>query len=102
MKEELGMSESHFKDHVILCEWNHQAANIIQELRLEQQAKDVSIVLIADCDRQPIDDAHPAFIRSYISEVFLHMKQTYESIVVALQKGKEGEVISSSAPQIAS
>ena len=68
MKEELGMSNCHFKDHIILCEWNHRAANIIKELRLEQQARDVSIVLIADCDRKPVDDSNLAFIRGHVSD----------------------------------
>lgn len=68
MKEELGLSDCHFTDHVVLCGWNRRAANIVKELRLEQQAKDLPIVLIANCDRKPIDDPNLAFIRGQVSD----------------------------------
>ena len=66
MKEELGMSHCCFEKHIILCEWNHRAANIIKELRLEQA--DIQIVLIAECDRKPVDDPGLAFIRGRVSD----------------------------------
>lgn len=67
-KEELGMSDCYFEDHLILCEWNHRAANIVRELRAEAQAKDMPIVLIANCDRKPIDDPNLAFIHGSVSD----------------------------------
>lgn len=71
-KEELGMSDCYFEDHLILCEWNHRAANIVRELRMEKQAKDLPIVLIANCDRKPIDDPNLAFIRGSVSDETLN------------------------------
>ena len=68
MKEELGLSDCHFTDHIVLCEWNHRAANIVKELRLERQAEELPIVLIANCDRKPIDDPNIAFIRGQVSD----------------------------------
>lgn len=68
MKEELGMSGCHFQDHVVLCEWNHRAANIIKELRHEAKAEDVPIVLIAECDCKPINDPNLTFIRGSVSD----------------------------------
>lgn len=68
MKEELGLSDCHFTDHVILCGWNLRAANIVKELRMEQPAEKMAIVLIADCDRNPIDDPNMTFIRGPISD----------------------------------
>ncbi len=68
MKEELGLSDTHFTDHVILCGWNLRAANIVKELRMEQSAEEMAIVLIANCDRKPIDDPNMTFIRGPISD----------------------------------
>ena len=68
MKADLGMRDCHFKNHVILCEWNHRAANIIKELRLEQSAEAVPIVLIADCDRSPVNEPNFTFIRGNVSD----------------------------------
>ena len=70
-KEELGMSDCRFQDHVILCEWNHRAANIVQELRMDQGADPVQIALIAQCDRKPIDDPNLAFISGPVSDATL-------------------------------
>lgn len=67
-KEELGMSDCRFQDHIILCGWNYRAANILRELRMDPQTQQAPIALIGECDRKPIDDPNLAFIHGKISD----------------------------------
>ena len=85
MKEELGMSNFRFEKHIILCEWNYRAANIVRELRHETKTETTPIVLIANCDRKPIDDPNLYFIRGNVSDDTLrraNLKQAQTVIIL--------------------
>jgi voltage-gated potassium channel len=68
MKENRGMSTAGFKEHLILCEWNHRSRAIIKELRADSHTEDLKIVLIANVDEKPIDDENLIFIKGSVCE----------------------------------
>lgn len=68
IREDLGMSSYNFEDHVILCEWNYRMQFILKELRLASQFKEIPIVLIANIERNPIDDENLFFIQGQVSD----------------------------------
>lgn len=85
IKEELGMSNYHFEQHIILCEWNHRAASIIRELRLDPQSTQTPIVLVADIERKPIDSENLYFIRGQVSDETLNRANlSHASTVIIL------------------
>ncbi len=68
LKENRGMSTADFKEHLILCEWNHRSRAIIKELRADSHTEDLKIVLIATIDEKPIDDDNLIFIKGSVCE----------------------------------
>ncbi|WP_456384976.1 potassium channel family protein [Desulfolithobacter sp.] len=68
MRENRGMSNSTFTDHIILCEWNNRARSILTELRADPHTAESPIVLIADEDEKPVDDPLLFFIRGVVNE----------------------------------
>ncbi len=68
IREEKGMNTFNFKDHIIICEWNHRARAIIRELRADPENEDMPVVLIADIDEKPVPDENLFFIRGDASE----------------------------------
>lgn len=57
-----------FDNHIIICEWNHRSRAIIKELRADTQTQDVPLILIADIEEKPIDDANLFFVRGMVTE----------------------------------
>ena len=84
IKEELGMSNYHFEKHIILCEWNHRAASIIRELRLDPQSTQTPIVLVADIERKPIDSEGLYFIRGHVSDESLNRANLSQASTVII------------------
>ncbi|MDF5724038.1 MAG: ion channel [Rhizonema sp. PD37] len=72
MSQILGMSFYKFQDHIILCGWNYRSQVILKELRLEPQTKEKPIVLIANIERIPIDDANLFFVKGYVCDETLN------------------------------
>lgn len=68
LKEERGMKSYDFENHIIICTWNHNAPNIIAELRSDERECDTPITLIAELDIKPIDDENLFFIKGPITE----------------------------------
>lgn len=68
MKEDRGMYASTVDNHIIICEWNHRTRAVIKELRADVQTKEIPLVLIADIEEKPIDDANLFFVRGTINE----------------------------------
>lgn len=62
------MCASTVDNHIIICEWNHRTRAIINELRADTQTENVPLVLIADIDEKPIDDANLFFVRGAVNE----------------------------------
>jgi voltage-gated potassium channel len=68
LRKERGMSSYNFEKHIILCEWNHRAREVLQELRSDQRVETAPIVLIAEIDMKPVDDDHLFFIQGSLNE----------------------------------
>jgi len=68
LKEERGMHSFQFEKHMILCQWNHRAREILQELRSDPRAETLPVVLIADIEVKPIDDQNLYFIQGEVTE----------------------------------
>lgn len=68
MKEDRGMRSYNFENHIILCEWNHRAREILHELRSDHRIETAPIVLIAEIDIKPVDDDRLYFIQGGINE----------------------------------
>ncbi|HEY85955.1 MAG TPA: cag pathogenicity island protein Cag26 [Chloroflexi bacterium] len=68
LKENRGMSSFDFENHIILCEWNHQARTVLQELRADPHTAEAPIVLIADIEMKPVDDDDLHFIQGNVTD----------------------------------
>ncbi len=68
MKEDRGMRSFDFENHIIICEWNERAREIIRELRMDHRIETAPIVLIAEIESKPIDDDNLYFIQGGITE----------------------------------
>ena len=49
------------KDHILLCGWNYTANEVISEIHADDKTKE--IVIVANLDEKPVDEAHVDFIR---------------------------------------
>ena len=68
LRKERGMSSYNFEKHIILCEWNHRAKDIIQELRSDQRVETAPIVLIAEINMKPLEDEYLFFIQGSVND----------------------------------
>lgn len=68
LKEDRGMRSFDFRDHIILCEWNHRAREILQEFRSDPRTEVTPVVLIADIEAKPVDDDNLFFIQGDVNE----------------------------------
>lgn len=68
MKEDKGMRSFDFEDHIIICEWNFRAKEILSELRYDQRCEISPIVLIADVESKPVNDDNLFFIQGKVNE----------------------------------
>lgn len=68
MREDKGMCASTVNSHIIICEWNHRTRAVIKELRADAQTENVPLVLIADIEEKPIDDANLFFVSGAVNE----------------------------------
>ncbi|MFW6358972.1 MAG: potassium channel family protein [Chroococcales cyanobacterium] len=84
IREDLGMNSYSFANHIILCEWNHRAKVILNELRYSEKTKDKPIILIANIDRKPIDDELLFFIQGEVSDETLNRGNLSEAETVII------------------
>lgn len=68
LKENKGMCVADFRDHLILCEWNHRSQAILKELRADAHTKDLKVVLVANISEKPIDDDNLFFVKGSVCE----------------------------------
>lgn len=84
LKKDRGMGSTKLKDHIILCEWNRRAHEIVSEWRSDPRTAATPIVLLADIDRQPIDDERFFFIRGEVNEENLERANLAEASTVVI------------------
>ncbi len=68
LKEDKGMKTYDFSKHIVLCEWNLRAKEILNELRKDLRTKNTPIVLISDLEEKPVDDPDLFFIHGDVTE----------------------------------
>lgn len=73
IRENKGMVTSNVNNHIIICEWNHRAKGVLKELRSDPKTEKTPIVLLADIEEKPVDDAGLVFIRGIVNEETLQM-----------------------------
>lgn len=65
--ENKGMKSTCFLNHFIICGWNFRGKDIVAELRSDAKSAELPIVIIADINTKPLDDAWLHFIRGEIN-----------------------------------
>ncbi len=68
LKEDKGMSTHTFEDHIIICEWNHRAKAILQEIRADINTCETPVVLIGVCESKPVDDPDLYFVKGAVDD----------------------------------
>jgi voltage-gated potassium channel len=68
LKEERGMSTFEFENHIIICEWNFRAKEILNELRSDPKMETTPVILITEIERKPLDDDFLYFIQGGVTE----------------------------------
>ena len=63
-----GMSSFDFQDHIIICEWNFRARQILASFRADPRTREIAVVLIADIAEKPLDDDNLYFIQGDVTE----------------------------------
>lgn len=91
IRENRGMVTSKVENHIIICEWNHRAKAVLKELRSDPQTAGMSIVLIADIDQKPVDDASLIFIRGIVNEDTLKMANLEKASTIIILGDDEVE-----------
>ncbi len=68
LKENRGMGSFTLTDHIIICEWNYRAREILRDLRSDSRTATSPIVLIAKIDEKPVEDENLFFINGDVNE----------------------------------
>lgn len=68
LKADRGMNSFDFNNHIILCEWNFRAQEILHELRSDNRSLNSPVILIADIESKPVDDENLFFIKGDVNE----------------------------------
>ncbi|MEO1085126.1 MAG: ion channel [Acidobacteriota bacterium] len=69
--KERGMGSSQWENHIIICQWNHRAQEILAELRADPRTADAAIVLLADIHQKPVDDRRVELIAGAVDDANL-------------------------------
>ena len=68
LKKERGMGAFDLNDHIILCEWNDYAEQILKDLRSDSRCGNRPIVLLANIETKPVDDQQLYFVKGAVTE----------------------------------
>ena len=68
LRENRGMGSFILENHIIICEWNHRAREILREFRSDSKMAVEPIVLIASVEEKPVEDEHLFFIYGDVNE----------------------------------
>ncbi len=71
LRTERGLHTLELSDHLILCEWNGRAQDVLSELRRDPRSHDTPVVLIAELDATPVEDEYVHFIKGVVDETTL-------------------------------
>lgn len=71
LRTECGLGSPELKDHLILCEWNGRAQDVLSELRHDPRSRETPVVLIADLDTKPVKDDYLHFVKGSVNEATL-------------------------------
>ncbi len=63
-----GMGTAKYKNHIVICGWNSQAAEILRELHADEVEEKRPIVILAELDATPTRDPLVTFIRGIPSD----------------------------------
>jgi voltage-gated potassium channel len=84
LREERGLNTWHFRNHIILCEWNHRTEEILKDLRADPKTADQPIVLIADIPTKPINDDNLHFVAGNVNDDTLQRANLSEAQTVVI------------------
>ncbi|MCP4657856.1 MAG: cag pathogenicity island protein Cag26 [bacterium] len=62
LKRERGMGSYKLQDHIIICQWNARAQEVLRELRANPRTVKTPVLLLADIDSKPVDDDRLHFL----------------------------------------
>ncbi|MCZ6632466.1 MAG: ion channel [bacterium] len=70
-KLERGLRPVKEEGHVLICGWNHTANDILENLQADR--RHVPVVILADLERRPIEDADIGFVQGGVTRETLEM-----------------------------
>jgi len=82
LMENRGMKGVKVKGHFVICGWNFRGRDIVAELRADEKAGDVPIVVIAELSEKPLDDSNLDFLRGEVQPNVLEMANLKEAQAV--------------------
>ncbi|MGQ4808821.1 hypothetical protein NKDENANG_02210 [Candidatus Entotheonellaceae bacterium PAL068K] len=62
-----GMRRIRCTDHFVICGWNHNVREILDELRSDHGAEETPVVLIAELDEKPLEASQFFFVRGDVT-----------------------------------
>jgi voltage-gated potassium channel len=68
MARDSGMGEAGYENHIIICGWNPEGAEVIRELHSDDYEDKPPVVILAPLERNPVDDDLTTFIRGSASD----------------------------------
>lgn len=68
LRENRGMGSFVLENHIIICEWNHRAREILRELRSDKRMAKEAVALIATIPEKPVEDDYLFFIHGDVNE----------------------------------
>lgn len=94
LMEERGMRKVKTKGHIVICNWNFKAEDIIRELRSDPKTREIPIVIVAKTEQKPVDDEEIFFVQGDATgEQVLKRARIEEAstAIVLLDEGVEPE-----------
>ncbi len=84
LKRERGMDILRLADHILVCEWNRRAPEIVRELRSDPRTADAPIVVVATLDHKPMDDDQLFFLQGETTDEMLQRAniETARSVII--------------------
>ena len=84
LREERGLNTFKYRNHIILCEWNHRTREIINELRNDPKTAEQPLVLIADIPTKPINDNNLFLVAGNVNDETLQRANLAEAHTVVI------------------
>ena len=84
LREERGLNTYRYRNHIILCEWNHRTQEIIHDLRADPKTAEQPLVLIADIPTKPLNDDNLFFVSGNVGDDTLTRANIAEAQTVVI------------------